>query len=92
MSSEDRLKRQIERSQMLQDLLLQRYLSKLEDGSLSDTGMGHLQKLLIESGWSLDPAKLPQELEGHLTSGLDPDESDGDEDDGVIPFAQARRR
>jgi hypothetical protein len=50
--------------------LLRLYEAKLADGSISDTGMGNLQRLLMQSGWCLDPSQLSEDLRGKLTDGL----------------------
>lgn len=75
---------QLDLSAKLQALLLKRYLSRLQNGTITDTGMAALQRLLMANGWQLDPAKVPEGLKDMLTSNVSFD----DEDD-VLPFPKA---
>lgn len=77
---------QIALAEKLQGLLLNEYVRRLEAGSISDTGMGNLQKLLLENGWSLDPQKLPQGLRDKLTSNMNPTELTDDDPDVIALF------
>ena len=77
------LEEQVETSKDLQTLLLLTYVRRLKAGTLSDTGLAALQRLLHANGWSLDPAQLPKELSDMLTSKVDPAELD---DEGVLPL------
>lgn len=74
---------QVNLATKLQTLLLRTYEIRLEAGSLSDTGLSSLQRLLAANGWSLDPARLPKGLADLLTSQVDPKELD---DEGVFPI------
>lgn len=75
---------QIELGQKLQSLLLRRYHARLKDGTISDTGMAALQRLLASNGWTLDPAALPEDLRKMLTS-----EVSFEDDDDIIPIRKA---
>lgn len=80
---------QLDLAERLQAMLLRSYLKRLQEGSLSDTGMASLQRLLSQNGWSLDPAQLPQELRHMLTSEVSPEELDEEDlEAGVIPMAR----
>ncbi len=68
----------------LQLKLLKLYEAKLDDGSITDTGMGNLQRLLSHNGWSLDPSALSEELRGKLLGSDIP--IDEDELPDVLPF------
>lgn len=89
MSEPDaRLKDQIERAQRLQDKLLETYEKRLDAGTLSDTGIAALQKLLQSNGWSLDETKLPKGVRDLVPNLPKPDEFDDTDEDlrGVLPF------
>lgn len=73
----------IEIAERCQLALLKLYEEKLNDKTISDTGMGNLQRLLINSGWCLDPAQLSEDLRGKLTEGLP---VDMDELPDVLPM------
>jgi hypothetical protein len=85
MASVEKKKEQISKAELLQDLLLDEYKRRIELGALSDTGMGNLQRLLLDSGWSLDAAQIPQELKDKITERLDAENVD-ESDDDVIDF------
>lgn len=66
----------------LQTAALRLYELRLKNGTLSDTGLSTLQRLLLQNGWSLDPKQVPKGLKDKMTSTVDPKEFD--EDDGVV--------
>lgn len=66
----------------LQTAALRLYELRLKNGTLSDTGLSALQRLLQQNGWSLDPKQVPVGLKDKLTTRIDP--MDFDEDDGVV--------
>lgn len=66
----------------LQTAALRLYELRLKNGTLSDTGLSALQRLLQQNGWSLDPKKVPQGLKDKMTTKIDPKEFD--EEDGVV--------
>jgi hypothetical protein len=69
MAAKEADKQQTEIATRLQLKLLELYEKKLDDMTISDTGMGNLQRLLSHNGWSLDPAALPEKLRGKLLAG-----------------------
>jgi hypothetical protein len=73
---------QLELAEQLQAMLLRTYHTRLKAGTISDTGLAALQRLLQQNGWSLDPAQLPKGLRDMITSKVDPTELDDD----VLPF------
>jgi hypothetical protein len=79
--------KQIETTELLQAGLLQTYLRRLKNGTLSDTGLAALQRLLQSNGWTLDPNTLPKELKDMLLDKVSPEEIE--ESAGVLPM---RRR
>jgi hypothetical protein len=84
MAAKEASKEQTEIAERLQLALLRLYEAKINDGSISDTGMGNLQRLLTHNGWTLDPAALPEKLRGRLLAGNIPiDESELPD---VLPF------
>lgn len=84
MAAKEANKAQTEIAERLQLKLLELYEAKLNDGSITDTGMGNLQRLLSHNGWTLDPAALPEGLKGKLLSKDIP--IDEDELPDVLPF------
>lgn len=78
-----RIERQVDLAERLQDLLLREYEARLSSGDISDTGMANLQKLLMHNGWSIDPSKLPQGLAGVLTTAVDLELLDADDEDVI---------
>ena len=78
------LVKQIELTKKLQAGLLRTYLRRLEAGTISDTGLANLQRLLKENGWSLDPKQMPVDLKDMLTTHVSPE--DLDDDDDVLPL------
>jgi hypothetical protein len=84
MAAKEADRKQTEIAERLQLKLLELYEAKLDDGSITDTGMGNLQRLLSHNGWTLDPAALPEKLRGKLLAGNIPiDESELPD---VLPF------
>lgn len=75
---------QVSKAEKLQTLLLLTYERRLERGTLSDTGLAALQRLLDANGWSLDPSRLPQTLKDKLTSKVSAE--DLDDLDGILPM------
>jgi hypothetical protein len=59
-------KAQIEVAERLQMKLLARYEALLDEGGLSAADASNLQRLLLQNGWVLDPAKLPKNLRSLL--------------------------
>ncbi len=73
---------QISMTEKLQAGLLRTYLRRIQNGTISDTGLANVQRLLQANGWSLDPKQLPQDLKDLLTTAVDPNELDAD----VLPI------
>jgi hypothetical protein len=44
--------------------LLRTYELRLKKGTITDTELAALQRLLQANGWALDPAKVPEGTEG----------------------------
>ena len=88
MENNERLKAQLAIAQRLQDLLLAEYEKRLTEGTITDTGMANLQRLLQTNGWSLDETTLPQHLKDKLTKRVDPTTITEDDPD-VIDFYKA---
>lgn len=55
---------------------LQRMETLLDEGDLSSTDAATLYRFMSDNGWSLDPAKLPQNLKDKLTDKVKFDEED----------------
>lgn len=75
----------VELTERLADLLLKEYEKRLIEGTISDTGMANLQRLLKENGWVIEDEAL-QSVRSKLTATIDPKkfQTDDDEDDAVI--------
>lgn len=75
----------VELTERLADLLLQEYEKRLIEGTISDTGMANLQRLLKENGWVIEDEAL-NSVRSKLTADIDPKrfQTDDDEDDAVI--------
>ena len=75
----------VQLTEKLADLLLKEYERRLENGTISDTGMANLQRLLKENGWVIEDEAL-QSVRAKLTTVVDPKRfsRDDDEDDSVI--------
>ena len=76
---------QIEIAERLQQLWLERMEVLLTSGDATSTDLATIARVLIMSGWTLDPHQLPQGLRDKLTSAI-PDVDDFD----VIPLAMVR--
>lgn len=67
---------QVATAARLQDKLLKRYEDLLDSGELTAQDASTLARLLMASGWSLDPNRLPQGIRSKLTEIVDPSEFD----------------
>lgn len=81
---EDTTKAQVEIAKRLQMKMLKRWEDLLDSGQLSATDAATLTRFLLENGWNVDPAKLPQSLKDVLTTKVDP--SQLAEDSTLYPF------
>jgi hypothetical protein len=75
----DPKKNQIEIAERLQLMLLQRWETLLNDGTLCPTDAATLARFLRENGWSVDASKIPESLRGLLTADVDPKRLDDDD-------------
>lgn len=78
---------QLEIAERLQLLLLEQFEELLEKGATEDGGMtptdrSTLARLLMQNGWSIDPAALPQGIRDKLSPDvLLPDDEDALDDE-----------
>lgn len=63
-------KEQLEIAKRLQIKLLQRFETLLNEGELSATDAATLSRLLMQNGWSIDPAALPEGLRDKIKPGV----------------------
>lgn len=70
MSDNAKLTEQVALAEKLQVLLLQDFVRLAEEGALSPTDRATLARLLSANNWSLDPTRIPQDLQDKLTSRL----------------------
>lgn len=77
----DTKREQIELVERMQLKWLQHMEKLLDNGNISSTDLATLARLLMQNGWTLDPARLPKGLKDKLTTHLDPTAfDDGDPD------------
>lgn len=57
---------------------------KLDDKSINATEQAILARVLIQSGWNIDPTRLPKGLRDKLTEGLDLDDPATAEELGIV--------
>jgi hypothetical protein len=82
--AEDTKAKQLAIAERLQLRLLEVFEEKLKSTEgLSDTGMATLARLLMQNGWSIDPARLPQGLKDKLLTNVDPSKFTDDDVDVV---------
>lgn len=74
-------KKQIEIAERIQQKLLERWEKILDDESASAAEVAVMTKMLRDSGWTLDPTRIPQGLKDKLTDKVDPTEFDDWEKD-----------
>lgn len=74
---------QIEIAGRLQQKVLERFETLLDEGAINATEMATLVRLLVHNGWILDKARIPQGLQDKLTAGIDPSTIT---DDDILPF------
>jgi hypothetical protein len=84
MSDLDTKRKQIELAEKLQLMLLQDFNEQLTNKTLTPTDRATLARLLMQNGWSIDPALLPKGLRGVLTDKVDA--SVISEDDADVPW------
>lgn len=72
---------QIARAERIQEKLLERWERLLDSGEVSSTEVAVITKMLRDSGWTLDPARLPQGIKDKLTADIDPTQFDDDDAD-----------
>ncbi len=70
---------QVEKAARLQMFLLDNFEEMFKTGTMTPTDRATLFRMLKESGWSLDPASIPQGLKGVLTALVDPRKMDDEE-------------
>ncbi len=75
----------VELTARLATLLLEEYEKRLLEGTITDTGMANLQRLLKDNGWVIEDEAL-HSVRSKLTADIDPKRfaTDDDEDDAVI--------
>lgn len=71
--------RQIVIAERLQEALLKRFETLIEEENDSPTDRATLARLLSQNGWSLDPSTLPQSLRSKISEAVEP--TDGIEEE-----------
>ena len=72
---------QVALAEKLQAAVLRTFERRLKNGTLSDSGIATLVRLLMQNGWTIDPSQLSKGLRSVLTENVSPDELDD-----VLPF------
>jgi len=67
MSPEAKRNAQIEKADLLKDLLLDDLVNQARAGNLSSADRVLIYRMLRENGWDLDPSKLPKSAKEMLT-------------------------
>lgn len=80
-------KEQVATAERLQTLWLNRMEEMLKAKSITSSDLATLERFFRTNGWSVDPAKLPQELRNTITDGLDPKAFDEDDPDVLARIA-----
>lgn len=60
--------------------------TKMDDGTLNATEGATLMRVLVASGFTLDPLRVPKHLRTKLTENMDPTDPATAEELGIIPF------
>jgi hypothetical protein len=63
---------------------------RIDSGEINATESATLIRLLVASGYSLDPSKIPMDLQHKLTEDIDLEDPATAEELGIIPFAKKR--
>ena len=77
----------IQLTEELATMLLLEYKKRLQDGTISDTGMANLQRLLRENGWVIEDEAL-NSVRSKLTATVDPKRFDTDDDEDAAVIAK----
>ena len=80
---------QIKIAERLQAASLRLFLDRVENRTISDTGLATIVRMLIANGWDLDPSHMKQDLKDLLTSTVSAEELDK-ELDNVFPIGSRR--
>ena len=79
--------KQLEIAERLQEKWLMKMEELIDDGAITSTDLATLARFLMANGWTLDPSRMPTGLRDKLTSRLDPNEFDEDDED-VLPLTR----
>lgn len=89
MDNKERKRLQVETVQELQDSLLKEFKRLLEHPEeLTSTDRATIARFLTGAHWDLDPNTVANTLKDHITSKVDPNEFEEEED---IPSITSRR-
>lgn len=84
----DNKTQQVEIAEALQLQLLQWFKDHMESEQMTATDRATLARLLMQNGWTIDPAKLPEELRNKLTTDLRPEDFDDEEQTPSLRIAR----
>jgi hypothetical protein len=84
----DEVKPALTQRDRLGQKLLDLFEQKLKDGTLNATEQAVLARILIQSGWNIDPTRIPQGLKDKLLEGLDINDEATAEEFGIIPISR----
>lgn len=60
--------------------------AKIDDGSINATEQAIVARVLLQSGYTLDPTRLPKDLRSKLTEDIDINDPVTQEELGIIPL------
>ena len=63
--------KQADLAERLQEKLLERFETLLDEGEMSPTDAATLARLLSQNGWTFDESRMPKELKDRLTQVID---------------------
>jgi hypothetical protein len=81
---------QVETANRIQSLWLRRMELMLQNGTATSSDLATLERFLRHNGYTVDASRLPKGLRDKLTSQVDPESFEDDEDDQVLPMTGRR--
>jgi hypothetical protein len=87
MLDKEKSKEQIAIAERIQMKLLERWEKLLNSDEITAAEVAVVTKMLRDSGWTLDPAQLPQGVRDKLTAKIDPTQWADDDADVVGKIA-----
>lgn len=80
-------KEHVDKTERLLGFWLDRMEELFKSKEITSSDLATLERFFRSNGWSVDPAKLPQELRNKITEGIDPAAFDEDDPDVLARIA-----